>query len=643
MNPNAPSHASNGGPMARAFGADRSVLQHPIPRAALRRALSLARPYRSRLILFLAVIALEAAAGAASPLLVQRLIDDGIRDGRSELVLALAGAMALLAIAQAALSLADRWISADVGERLVQDLRVTVFDHVQRMPLAFFSRSRTGALVQRLNGDVLGAQQAFTGTLQAVVSNTLTVVFILAAMFAMSWPLTLMALVLVPVFVLPARWFGTRIATATRESFALNADAAQTMTERFSVSGAYLVKVFGDPDRERAAYAGQVGQMREVGVRRALYSVWFRVGLTTVAAVGTAAVYGFGGVLAVNGTLTVGVVIALTAYLARLYGPLTGLSNVQVDVMTALVSFERVFEILDLRPSVVDRPGARDLREAVADLGASVELDAVAFRYPDEDEASLGSLSSRPGGADLERPTRRAGNQTTLTGVGFTIPAGRTVALVGPSGAGKTTLSHLVTRMYDPSAGAVRIAGQDLRDVTLDSLRATVGVVGQDAHLLHDTIAANLRYVRPGATDEMLWAALTQAHVADLVESLPEGLETVVGERGYRLSGGERQRLAIARLLLRAPAVVVLDEATAHLDSESEAAVQAALDTALSGRTALVIAHRLSTVRRADAIVVLDRGRVVEHGTHEELLATGGLYSQLYRTQYAQTTPTTAG
>lgn len=622
-----PGSAGGGYAVMGAFGRRDKVKDVRISRDVLRRILAFARPYRAQLWLFVVLIALEAAAAAVTPLLFQVLIDDGIAQGDTGLVVRISALVAVLALVGAGLVVADRWVSSRVGEGLIYDLRTAVFDHVQRMPLAFFSRAKTGALVQRLNGDVLGAQQAFTSTLQNVVSNTLTIVFVVAAMLSMSWQLTVLSLVLLPAFVLPARWFGRRIAAITRESYDLNAEAAQVMNERFNVAGAHLVKVFGDPARESDAYAVQVGRVRDIGVRRALYSTWFRVGLTTLASVAVAIVYGVGGVMAIQGTLTVGVVVALTAYLARLYGPLTAMSNVQVDVMTALVSFERVLEVLDLQPSVADRPGAHDLRDDVARRGASVELDGVGFRYPGADEVSLASLES----VAALRPDAVA---DTLHEVSFTVPAGQMVALVGPSGAGKTTVSQLVTRMYDPTRGSVRVAGADLRDVTLDSLRATVGVVSQEAHLFHDTIAGNLRFARPEATDEDLERALRQAHVWPLVASLPEGLQTVVGDRGYRLSGGERQRLAIARLLLKAPAVVVLDEATAHLDSESEAAVQVALDEALAGRTSLVIAHRLSTVRRADAIVVLDAGRVVEHGTHAELLRLDGLYAELYRTQF---------
>ncbi len=617
-----------GGHGLRSYVQDRSVVGQRVGRATLLRILGFARPYRTQLAVFVALIALDAGTGALTPWLIRILIDQGIAAGRPGLVVGVAAAVAGLAVVGAALSFTERWISSRIGEGLILDLRTAVFDHVQRMPLAFFSRARTGALVQRLNGDVLGAQQAFTSTLQNVVSNALTVAFVLAAMFSMSWRLTLLSLVLVPVFVFPARFFGRRISAITRESYELNAEASQFMQERFNVAGAHLAKVFGDPDRESARYAAHARKVRDVGVRLALNATWFRVGLTTVASVAVAVIYGLGGLSAIRGELTVGVVVALASYLGRLYGPLTAMSNVQVDVMTALVSFDRVLEVLDLVPTVAEKPGAKDLRAAVRERGASVRLDGVGFRYPAADEVSLASLES-------VAALRVDPVADTLHAVDFTVPAGAMVALVGPSGAGKTTISQLVTRMYDPTRGSVQIAGLDLRDVTTDSLRATVGVVSQEAHLFHDTIRANLLFARPEASDEQLEAALRQAQIWDLVAALPEGLGTVVGDRGYRLSGGERQRLAIARLLLKAPDVVVLDEATAHLDSESEAAVQAALDAALAGRTSLVIAHRLSTVRAADAIVVIENGRVAEQGTHDELLAAGGLYADLYRTQYA--------
>ncbi|RPF21392.1 ABC transporter ATP-binding protein [Myceligenerans xiligouense] len=612
----------------RGFMQDPTVARHRLGRGTVRRILGFARPYRGQLVIFAALLVLDAAAGTAVPLLFRYLIDDGIAAGDSRLVVALAGGAAALALLGAGLAVAERWVSARVGEGLIVDLRTAVFDHVQRMPLAFFARTRTGALVQRLNGDVLGAQQAFTSTLQTVVSNALTVVFTLAAMFAMSWQLTLVALLVTPLFVLPARWFGRRLADYTHRTYELSADVGQLMNERFNVAGAHLAKVFGDPARESAEYARPVEALRAIGVRRALLSTWFRVGLTTMASLAIAVVYGLGGLQAIAGTLTVGVVVAMAAYLNRLYGPLTAMANVQIDIMTALVSFERVLEVLDLEPTVADADDATDLRDAVARHGASIHLDAVTFRYPKAGDVGLASLEA------VAVPTQEP-TSDTLRDLTFTVPAGAMVALVGRSGAGKTTTGHLVTRMYDPTSGSVAIAGQDLRGVTLASLRATVGVVSQEAHLFHDTVAANLRYARPDATDAELEQAMRRARIWELVARLPQGTDTVVGDRGYRLSGGERQRLAIARLLLKAPDVVILDEATAHLDSESEAAVQAALDEALAGRTSLVIAHRLSTVRGADLVVVLDDGRVAEQGTHADLLAAGGLYAELYRTQFA--------
>ncbi|WP_282948158.1 ABC transporter ATP-binding protein [Cellulomonas endometrii] len=619
----------DGRSMYRSFRLDPSVARQRVTREVLRRILTFARPYRRLITIFLVLVAVDAAVGAATPLVFSRIIDDGIAKGRTGVVLALAGVVALLALAAAGLALASRWLSSRIGEGLILDLRTQVFDHVQRMPLAFFSRTQTGALVQRLNGDVLGAQQAFTSTLSNVVSNVLTVVLVLAAMLSLSWQITLVSLVLLPLFVLPVRAMGRRLAAVTAESYTLNAEMGQTMTERFNVAGAQLVKLYGRADDETSVFSARASRVRDIGITSAMYGAVFRVGLTLVAAMAVAIVYGLGGVLAIRGSLTIGTVVALTSYLTRLYGPITALSNVQVDVMTTLVSFERVLEVLDLKPTVADAPDARPLP---ADLPrtASVELDDVSFRYPSAAEVSLASLESV---ARLQSEVPG----TTLEHVSFTVPHGHLVALVGPSGAGKTTIAQLVARLYDVTGGAVRVAGQDVREVTQASLRDAIGIVTQDAHLFHDTIRANLLYARPDATDAALEQALRRAQIWDLVSRLPDGVDTVVGDRGYRLSGGERQRLAIARLLLKAPPIVILDEATAHLDSESEAAVQRALAEALEGRTAIVIAHRLSTIREADSIVVLDRGGVVQHGTHEELLAAGGLYAELYETQYATT------
>jgi ATP-binding cassette subfamily B protein len=535
-------------------------------------------------------------------------------------------AVAGLAVLDAALGLIGRWASARVGEGLIYDLRTQVFDHVQRQPVAFFTRTQTGSLVSRLNTDVIGAQQAFTSTLSQVVSNAVTLVLAAGAMIVLSWQITVMLLILVPLFLLPARFVGRKLADISRESMQLNADMSQTMTERFNVAGALLVKIFGRYDRETTGFGRSAGRVRDIGVVQALYARYFFTGLVLLSSLATALVYGVGGLLAIDGTLQVGTLVALAALLTRLYGPLTALSNVQVDVMTALVSFERVFEVLDLEPMVRDRPGARALPSDTGPL--SIEFDEVRFAYPSPDDVSLASLEG------VARPDTGQHDEV-LRGVSFVVEPGLLVALVGPSGAGKSTITHLVTRLYDPTSGVVRVGGRDVRDLTLASLHDAVGVVTQDAHMFHDTIGANLAYARPDAPEDELWAALGAAQIADLVASLPDGLDTVVGDRGYRLSGGEKQRLAIARLLLKAPRVVVLDEATAHLDSESEAAVQRALETALAGRTSLVIAHRLSTIRGADRILVVDDGRIVEAGGHEALLAAGGLYAELYRTQFA--------
>jgi ATP-binding cassette, subfamily B, bacterial len=609
----------------RSYTRDGSVAKQRLAKGTVRRISRYAVPYRREISLFLVTTVLAAVSASAVPLLLKWIIDSGVTPADRRVVVLGAVAVAVLAVLDAALSLAGRWASARIGEGLIYDLRTEVFDHVQRQPVAFFTRTQTGSLVSRLNSDVIGAQQAFTSTLSQVVSNVITLVIAVVAMVVLSWQITLVVLVLVPLFLLPARLVGRKLAAISRESMQLNASMSQTMTERFNVSGALLVKIFGRYGDETAGFSSHAGRVRDIGIVQAMYARFFFTGLTLLAALATAVVYGMGGLLAIDGALQVGTLVALAALLTRLYGPLTALSNVQVDVMTALVSFERVFEVLDLRPMVHDRDDACELPTDAA----SVELDQVRFRYPGASEVSLASLESV---ATLEATP----DAEVLRGVSFRVEPGQVVALVGPSGAGKSTITHLVSRLYDPASGSVRVGDVDVREVTLESLHRAVGVVTQDAHLFHDTIRANLSYARPGATDAQIVEALRAAQVWDLVSSLPEGLDTVVGDRGYRLSGGEKQRLAIARLLLKAPRIVVLDEATAHLDSESEVAVQRALDTALRGRTSLVIAHRLSTVRGADLILVVDRGRVVERGRHDELLARGGLYADLYRTQFAE-------
>ena len=616
-----------GGYMAsRSFSRDRSVVGQRLAKGTARRILRYARPYRRHIGVFLLTTVIGAASAAAVPLLLKYVIDSGVVAGQREVVVLGALAVAALAVLDAVLGLVGRWASARVGEGLIYDLRTEVFDHVQRQPVAFFTRTQTGSLVSRLNTDVIGAQQAFTSTLSQVVSNAVTLVLAAGAMFLLSWQITLLVLALVPLFLLPARFVGRKLADISRQSMQLNAEMSQTMTERFNVAGALLVKIFGRYDRETAGFGDAAGRVRDIGVTQALYARYFFTGLVLLSSLATALVYGVGGWLAIDGSIQVGTLVALAALLTRLYGPLTALSNVQVDVMTALVSFERVFEVLDLKPMVRELPDARPLP---ADTGpVSVEFDGVRFAYPSAEDVSLASLES------VARPDTGQHDEV-LRGISFRAEPGELVALVGPSGAGKSTITHLVSRLYDPTAGVVRLGEHDLRTVTLDSVHDAVGVVTQDAHMFHDTIGANLSYARPDATEEELWSTLRAAQIADLVSALPDGLDTVVGDRGYRLSGGEKQRLAIARLLLKAPRVVVLDEATAHLDSESEAAVQRALETALVGRTSLVIAHRLSTIRGADRILVVDSGRIVETGNHESLLAAGGLYTELYRTQFA--------
>lgn len=582
-------------------------------------------PYRRMLVVFFVLIIADSLVSAANPLIYRAIIDDGILGRDGGLVAQLAILLGGLAIADTILSLIQRWISARIGEGLIFDLRTQVFTHIQRMPIAFFTRTQTGALVNRLNSDVMGAQRAFTDTFSSVVGNVIGLVTTLIAMLLLSWQITLMALALMPIILLPARWVGARIGAITRESYDLNAEMTSTMTERFNVAGALLVKLFGRPYREVQGFEAKAGRVRDIGVTRAMYTRIFNAAILLAASLATALVYGWGGLLAANGDLKVGTLVALTAYLTRLYVPLTALSNVQVDAMTALVSFDRLFEVLDLEPKLDEKPDAVPIPAGPA----TIEFDHVTFGYPRAEDVSLASLESV---VTLDQTP----SKDVLFDISFTARPGELVALVGPSGAGKTTMSHLIPRLYDVGAGAVRINGIDVRDATLASIQDTVGVVTQDGHLFHDTLRANLLYARPDATNAELVEALRASQILPMVLALPDGLDTLVGDRGYRLSGGEKQRIAIARLLLKAPDVVVLDEATAHLDSESEVAVQIALRTALAGRTSVVIAHRLSTVREATQILVVDAGRIVERGTHVALLASGGLYADLYHRQFEQ-------
>ncbi|MFF3504031.1 ABC transporter ATP-binding protein [Streptomyces sp. NPDC003247] len=597
--------------------------RRPFDRATLRRIGAFARPHRRRIALFVLLGAVTALLAVATPVLAGRVVDAIVSHGDAGTVVRLALLIALLAVLEAVLAVLGRKLSATLGEGLILDLRTAVFDHVQRMPVAFFTRTRTGALVSRLNNDVIGAQRAFSNTLSQVVGNLVTLLLALAVMLTLSWQVTLLALALLPVFVIPARRMGRRMADMQREAAELNAAMGTRMTERFSAPGATLVKLFGRPEQESAQFAARAALVRDIGVRTATAQSLFITALTLVSALALALVYGLGGRLALDGALDAGAVVALALLLTRLYAPLTALAGARVEVMSALVSFERVFEVLDLKPLIEERPDAREVPEGPV----SVVFEDVRFGYPSADKVSLASLEEV---AALD--TR--GGAEVLHGVSFRAEPGHTVALVGSSGAGKSTIAQLLPRLYDVDAGAVRIGGVDVRDLSARSLRETLGMVTQDGHLFHDTVRANLLLARPEAAEDDLWDALRRARLDDLVRSLPDGLDTVVGERGYRLSGGERQRMTIARLLLARQRVVILDEATAHLDNTSEAAVQEALAEALAGRTAVVIAHRLSTVRSADLILVVESGRIVERGTHQELLAAGGRYAELYRTQF---------
>jgi ATP-binding cassette subfamily B protein len=599
--------------------------QTGIDRQLVGRVWRFARPYRRSLLVFLGLILAGAIVDLAAPLLFKAVIDKAIPRHDGPLVTKLAVGALAIAVASTLLDLAQRWYSATIGESLIFDLRTELFDHVQRMPVAFFTRTQTGALTSRMNSDVVGAQRALTGTVGSVVGNVVTLLSTLIAMSILEWRLTLLALVLLPLFVLPANRVGRRLQDITRESMELNAAMSATTTERFNVAGAMLVKLFGRHADEYDAFAGRAARVRDIGVTSAMYNRVFYAALALVAALGGVVVYGVGGHLVIDGAIKIGTLVAMSVYVSRIYGPLTNLTNVRLDLMVALVSFERVFELLDAPHVIDDRPDAVPL----VDAEGRVELDDVWFRYPAAAEVSVASLE---GEGDGSVPLDERQGVDVLRGISLTVKPGQLVALVGPSGAGKTTIASLVPRLYDVTSGAVRIDGHDVRELTQESLRRAIGVVSQDPHLFHDTVGNNLRYARPGATSDELVAACRAAQIHDVIAALPDGYDTLVGERGYRLSGGEKQRLAIARMLLKDPAIVILDEATSHLDAENEALVQAALGEALAGRTSLVIAHRLSTVQAADQILVIDDGQITERGTHAELLALNGLYADLYRT-----------
>lgn len=606
----------------RSLTQDQSVKNQKLKAGTVKRILTFAKPYKAELLVFLIAVVIDSSLVVATPLLLRTLIDKGVIPHNGALVTRVALIVGLIAVADALINMVTRWFSAQIGEGLIYDLRTQVFAHVQSQSIAFFTRTQTGALISRLNSDVIGAQQAFTSTLSGVVSNLLSLILVAGAMMTLSWQITVISLCLLPIFLIPTKWLGRKLAEYTRKSFNLNAEMSSTMTERFNVSGALLVTLYGEPEVEHSIFSSKAGRVRDMGIQIALLNRIFFIAITSIAAIATAVAYGIGGHLAINGSITVGTLLAVTALLARLYGPLTGLSNIRVDIMTALVSFERVFEVLDLEPMVKDRPGAKVLLTKEPEIAFS----HISFAYPTASEISLASLEgvAKPEIVDSGR---------VLNDISFTAVAGSFTAIVGPSGAGKSTISGLLPRLYDVSSGSITIDGTDIRDFTLESLRGAIGVVTQDSHMFHDSIAMNLRYAKPDATDAELRSACESAQIWDFISTLPNGFETVVGERGHRLSGGEKQRLAIARLLLKAPSIVILDEATAHLDSENEALVQEALKSALVGRTSIVIAHRLSTISHADQILVLEKGSVVESGRHDELVAKKGLYFDLYQRQ----------
>ena len=609
----------------RSLTADQSVKNQKLKPGTLRRIASFAVPYKVLLAFFLITVVIDAFLIVATPLLLRRLIDEGVIPKNTELVTSLAFAVGVIAVADALFSMAGRWFSSRIGEGLIYDLRKQIFEHVQRQSIAFFTRTQTGALISRLNSDVIGAQQAFTSTLSGVISNLLGLILVAITMFTLSWQITLISLILLPVFLIPTKWVGRKLQGYTRQSFDLNAQMSATMTERFNVSGALLVSLYGDSKKEKNEFAEKARRVADIGISIAMLNRIFFIALTSIAAVATAVAYGIGGHLAISGELTVGTLLAITALLARLYGPLTALSNVRVDVMSALVSFERVFEVLDLQPMVTDRDNAKDL----ADTNLDLKFEGVSFTYPKAEEISLASL-------EIAAKPEIITSGKVLKGISFTVAAGTLTGIVGPSGAGKSTISSLIPRLYDVTQGVISINGTDIRDYTIKSLRNSIGVVTQDSHMFHDSILVNLKYAKSDATAMEIEAACKSARIWDFIQSLPNGLDTVVGERGHRLSGGEKQRLAIARLLLKQPSLVILDEATAHLDSENEAMVQAALKEALVGRTSIVIAHRLSTIAHADQILVIDNGEIVEQGKHEQLVEKRGLYFDLFERQNLQ-------
>jgi len=619
-------HGGNPWAAYQGFTRDRSVKQNQLAEGTLKRVLSYAREFKFYIATYLSLLVIDSLLVVAQPLLFKRIVDDAIPAQNSALVVWLALAIAGTAVVGAALGLLSRQMQSTIGEGLIFNMRTQVFDHVQLQSIAFFTRAQTGALISRLNSDVMGAQRAFTSTLGGVVGNVISLVVVAVTMFVLSWQITLASLLMLPLFMIPARWMGSRLQALTRQQADFNSAMSTQMAERFNVSGALLMKIFGTPKRESEMFSDKANSVRHMGIRIAMSNSFFFTAIVLVGSLATALVYGMGGQSVINGAMTLGTLLALTALLGRLYGPITALANVRVDIMTSLVSFERVFEVLDLTPMVQDKPDAKWLQSGPT----SVEFSNVNFRYPSGAEVSLASLEM------VAQPESRAVSEATLHEVSFLAEPGQMIALVGPSGAGKSTVTSLVARLYDSTSGTIRIGGLDVKDVTQESLHQIVGVVTQDAHMYHDTIRANLQYAKTDATEEQIWQACASAQIDQMIKELPEGLDTVVGDRGHRLSGGEKQRIAIARLLLKAPDVVVLDEATAHLDSENEVAVQNALAIALLGRTSIVVAHRLSTIRQADQILVLDDGRIVQRGTHDSLLAQGGLYAELYALQFSE-------